>query len=152
MLPIRLNVGALIVRNEQLLLIECNADTDLHYNLPGGGVEIGEGLHEALRREVLEETMAQVATIGNLAFAWEYLPDQLDHIYGSQQKVALVFPCTLQPDSEPRFPDIPDSHQTGIAWIPLADLPTTPLLPHINTIILEYLRGNSVSSIITIST
>ena len=59
---IRVSVKAVIVRNEQILLIGYDLEDGcgFHYNLPGGGVEIGEGLHEALRREVREEASADI--------------------------------------------------------------------------------------------
>jgi 8-oxo-dGTP diphosphatase len=37
-----------------VLLVEFNDETGLHYNLPGGGVEPGESVIEALEREVRE--------------------------------------------------------------------------------------------------
>ena len=51
----RLAVRALVRRTGRLLLVE-SADGDLA--LPGGGVEPGESLEDALRREVREETGA----------------------------------------------------------------------------------------------
>ncbi|MCA9912487.1 MAG: NUDIX domain-containing protein, partial [Anaerolineae bacterium] len=75
-MSIRLNVAAVIVRHDALLLVEFDDETGLHYNLPGGGVEEGETLHQALRREVREETHAELAEIGRLLLAWEYVPQQ----------------------------------------------------------------------------
>ena len=56
----RVAVRALVRRTGQLLLVE-SSDGDLA--LPGGGVEPGESLEEALRREVLEETGAVVREV-----------------------------------------------------------------------------------------
>ena len=56
----RLAVRALVRRTGQLLLVE-SSDGDLA--LPGGGVEPGESLEAALRREVLEETGAVVREV-----------------------------------------------------------------------------------------
>jgi 8-oxo-dGTP pyrophosphatase MutT (NUDIX family) len=56
----RLAVRALVRRTGRLLLVE-SADGDLA--LPGGGVEPGESLEDALRREVREETGAVVSEV-----------------------------------------------------------------------------------------
>jgi 8-oxo-dGTP pyrophosphatase MutT (NUDIX family) len=56
----RLAVRALVRRTGRLLLVE-SADGDLA--LPGGGVEPGESLEDALRREVREETGAVVREV-----------------------------------------------------------------------------------------
>ena len=62
----RLAVDAVVEHAGQLLLIEYDdARLGRHWGLPGGGVEPGEGIHDALRREVLEETGAQVV-VGQL--------------------------------------------------------------------------------------
>lgn len=128
-MSIRLNVAAVIVRGDALLLVEFDDETGVHYNLPGGGVEDGETLHQALRREVREETHAELSEIGRLLLIWEYVPQQQAEQYGTQQKVALVFHCTLAAGSEPHFPPTPDAHQTGIRWVALDDLENVALLP-----------------------
>ncbi|NIK78829.1 ADP-ribose pyrophosphatase YjhB (NUDIX family) [Paenibacillus castaneae] len=48
----RLRAGALILKDEAILLIEFKNDHDdgVHYNLPAGGVEAGETLVEAVIR------------------------------------------------------------------------------------------------------
>jgi ADP-ribose pyrophosphatase YjhB (NUDIX family) len=50
-MDIRLNVAAVIARDDKILLVEFNDETGPHYNLPGGGVEFGESVYEALRTE-----------------------------------------------------------------------------------------------------
>ena len=60
-MTIRLGASAVIVQDNQLLLVKFDAeDVGVHYNLPGGGVEDNELLEDAVRREVLEETCMQV--------------------------------------------------------------------------------------------
>jgi mutator protein MutT len=52
-----LGVGAVIFDQDQVLLVQRgNAPLQGEWSLPGGAVEVGETLAEAVRREVLEET------------------------------------------------------------------------------------------------
>ncbi len=69
---IRVRPTALIIKDESILLVEYD-DEGIHYNLPGGGAEPGETVIEGVRREVFEETMAEVE-VGPLAFVYECAP------------------------------------------------------------------------------
>ena len=127
---IRVRAGALLMRDNQVLLVEIDNDQDgLHYNYPGGGVEPGEGLHEALRRELLEEACAEIE-IHRLLCVYEYVPPQANYRFGSRPGVSFLFLCTLQPGYEPRLPDVPDPNQTAIRWVNLHQLDDVPVIPH----------------------
>ena len=78
---IRVGVKAAIVRDSAMLLVDIKDDSGRHYNLPGGGVELGESLREALRREVLEETGAEVQ-VGRLLMLREYEPARAGERWG----------------------------------------------------------------------
>jgi hypothetical protein len=62
---IRIGVRGLIVKHDAVLLIEFDDENGLHYNLPGGGVQPGESLVEALQREAKEEACIEIE-IGRL--------------------------------------------------------------------------------------
>ncbi len=92
----RIGVFALIFDDEGRILLGHRRDVDW-WNLPGGGMEAGETVDEALCREVREETGLDVAV------------GQLVGIYSKPQKqeVVLAFRChviggTLQPTEETR--------------------------------------------------
>ncbi len=130
-MTIRLGASAVIVRDNQLLLVEFDAeDVGVHYNLPGGGVEDNELLEDAVRREVLEETCVHV-NVGRVLFVFEYVPTQHRYKYGARHGVNVIFECIVQDDSEARLPDVPDKDQIGVRWVPLNDLERIPLLPHV---------------------
>src|SRR5260221_3275956 len=90
----RIGVFALIFDDQGRVLLGLRRDIDW-WNLPGGGMEAGETVDEALRREVREETGLEVEV------------GQLVGVYSKPQKqeVVLTFRCqvtggSLQPTEE----------------------------------------------------
>lgn len=61
-----LGVGAVIwnPRGDFLLIRRANPPRQHEWSLPGGKVEFGETLHEALKREVREETALEIDILG----------------------------------------------------------------------------------------
>src|SRR5262245_8479266 len=141
--PIRIGARALIIEQESILLIEFDDETGLHYNLPGGGVESGESVIEALKREVYEEAVAEIE-VGPLVLVIDYEPNRNAHWAGSVPTLSLIFDCRLSKNSQPQMPEDPDPNQTAVKWIKLSDLPSVELLPHISDRILAYTRGRAV--------
>ena len=127
----RLAVDAVIERAGELLLIEY-ADERLgrHWGLPGGGVEPGESIHAALRREVLEETGAAVI-VGPLLLVNEYDPITHHNFYDSGHELRLIFHCILANDDDFAPPSVPDPAQLGIGWVPVVTLTQIPFYPRI---------------------
>src|SRR5437879_2684378 len=91
----RVGVNAVTIKDGSILLVAFKDDSaEFHYNLPGGGITEGEILHEALKREVQEETCAEIE-VGQLLFVTEYEPNHLKNRYGTLHKLSLVFACQL---------------------------------------------------------
>ena len=131
MVHIRVAVDAVIVQHGAILLIEYeDARFGRHLGLPGGGVEPDEPIPIAVCREVREETGADVI-VGPLLLVNEYHPERDGTTYDSGHELRLVFRCTLRIGSELGVPEQPDPDQIGVCWLPVAALPTAPLLPKI---------------------
>lgn len=141
---IRLRACALIIENDAILLVEFkNDDGDgVHYNLPAGGVEAGETLVEAVRREAMEEACVEI-DVGQVAFVYEYQPVKNNYIYGDTHSVGVTFVCTLKNGSSPRLPDSPDPSQIGVKWIPISELHAVQLYPEITEDIVNYHSGKA---------
>ncbi len=70
----RFVVGAVIVNNESILFVRRAKDDFMGgiYELPSGKVDAGEGLFEALKREILEETNLVIGDIIGLCNTFDY--------------------------------------------------------------------------------
>ncbi|RFB14934.1 NUDIX domain-containing protein [Bacillus sp. HNG] len=137
---IRVRAGAVIIENNSILLVEFNDEKGLHYNLPSGGVEPNETVIEAVQREAMEEASVEVE-VGSLAFVYEYAPHKSSNIYGETHSISLLFECEIKNGSSPRFPSNPDPNQTGVKWIPLAELNQIVLFPNIKEHLVDYVSN-----------
>ncbi len=75
----RVVVSAIIQRNGKILLGRKKKDVGPYPNtwrLPGGGVEEGETLEDAIRREVKEETGLKVVSLEKIGFDEDNEPDK----------------------------------------------------------------------------
>ena len=140
-MSIRVGAKAIIVDNDKILLVEYQDANGLHYNLPGGGVEAGESIKEALAREVTEETCAEVE-VGSPAFTYEYEPLRNQNKFGSQAKLYIFFACTLKDKTQVAMPDKPDAHQTAVKWVALSELNDLTLYPQVASYIYLYVDRN----------
>ena len=123
-----LAVSAAIVRSGQVLVVRrARAPADGLFSLPGGVVEIGETLMQAVAREVREETGLTIEPVGLAGFRETITRDRDDRV--ERHFVILPFaarwlagePCLNEELSEARWLAPPE----------LAGLPTTPGLAEI---------------------
>lgn len=121
---VRPAVKALIVRDGRLLAtVNDDAEGDW-YLLPGGGMEFGESMHEALQRECLEEIGCRVE-IGDVVMLRDYLGarHELAETDSDFQQLEIYFDCRLPDGVEPQVGSGVDENQSGVVWLDLADLP-----------------------------
>jgi ADP-ribose pyrophosphatase YjhB (NUDIX family) len=111
-----LGVGALIFDGSRILLVQRGKQPLLDYwSLPGGAVETGERLEDALQREVLEET-ALTVNVNQIAVIFErIMPDTAGTC--EYHYVLVDFYCTILSGNPVAGDDSKD-----VGWFEIADL------------------------------
>ena len=61
-----------IVMNKDCQIAILSVTKDKYHKLPGGGVEYGEDIHEALSREIMEEVGARISILKDIGCTIEY--------------------------------------------------------------------------------
>lgn len=111
----RLRVAALVTRDGHVLLVRHVKNGETRWLLPGGGVDRGETLADALRRELREETGLEVAPGPLVSFEEAVSPDGARHV------VQLVFRAHIVL-GEPRATG-DDARVAEAVFVPVAELP-----------------------------
>ncbi|HYN36618.1 MAG TPA: NUDIX hydrolase [Actinomycetota bacterium] len=103
-------VGAIVLREDNLLMVRRGNEPGKGlWSLPGGRVEHGEYLADALRREVSEETGLDV-TVGELVGIFE--------VVGETHYVILDFFARPEGEVSPQAGDDVDE----VRWVPLDEV------------------------------
>jgi ADP-ribose pyrophosphatase YjhB (NUDIX family) len=123
-----LAVSAAIIRDGQVLLVRrARAPANGLFSLPGGVVEAGETLHEALMREIREETSITIEPVALAGFRETVTRDENNRV--ERHFVILPFAARWIA-GEPSLND-ELSEARWVAPDVVAGLPTTPGLAHI---------------------
>jgi 8-oxo-dGTP diphosphatase len=123
-------VGAVVRRGADILLVRRGRGPGRgRWSLPGGRVDFGETLREAVAREVLEETGIEVS-VGRF-LGWV---ERMGERPAPYHYVILDFAAEpLQPDASPFAGD--DAAEA--AWVALADIGELPLVPGLEDFLAE---------------
>ena len=118
-------MGAIVVKDDRLLMIRRAKDPGAGlWSLPGGRVEHGEYLADALRREVAEETGLEVE-VRDLVGILEVVADP--------HYVILDYYAEATGDDSP----VASDDVSAARWVPLDEVASLPCTPRFH----ETLRG-----------
>ncbi|MER0438495.1 NUDIX domain-containing protein [Emticicia sp. W12TSBA100-4] len=132
-MPINIRPAILIIENGQVLTMQYNYGGQEVYNLPGGNLELGEHLSDALAREMQEELGIEV-WVGEMVLVGEvYFEDRKKHTLHLlfEGKITAGIP-TLNPK---------ETSALAIKWLTINDLEIVNLYPNLSKSIKDYLKG-----------
>ena len=127
---IRITVRAVIVQDDKILLIKKDSPEEgVRYTLPGGALESGETLHQAVIRECLEEINSAVKAFDVLHIADFFIPKLEPEPYTRHQLEVLI-QCQTPAGYIPTSGPDPDKHQVGVEWLPVNKLAEQTISPN----------------------
>ena len=128
-------VAAVLVRDGRVLLARHQKGAESYWVLPGGAVEPGETLAEALRRELREEAALEVEPGALLFLNDGYRPEA--------ETVAVYFAVRVEGTS-PRPPAAGEKVLREVRWFAPEELAQLNFRPDIKEELLEYLTTGTV--------
>jgi 8-oxo-dGTP pyrophosphatase MutT (NUDIX family) len=121
----RIRAVALLFKDDSVAVMERHRAGRHYFTFPGGGVDLGESLEQAVVREAQEELGVTVRVIRKIATVWfngnrqvYYLVEQTGGEFGTG--AGEEFTASYEPVHGTYHP----------LWLPVADLLSNPVLPH----------------------
>ena len=147
----RLGAYAVVVHDDRILLTRISpigypAGT---WTLPGGGVDHGESPHDAVVRELHEETgtaalTSRLVDVHDVHVVEEGRDDRYEDYHG----VHLLYAVTVDPSVEPHVVEL-DGTTDLVRWVPLTDVgsvvrPVLPMVQHALDHLDQFVVGGGV--------
>ncbi len=126
-----IGVGGIVFREDQVLLIQRGKEPNLgRWSIPGGAVQTGETLKEAVIRELKEETHLEVEVLA--------VTKVLDRIFRDPDGRVAYHYVLVDFLCHPRNGELrPDSDAADARFVPLKELSSYSLPPHTLEVILR---------------
>ncbi|MEE9910308.1 MAG: NUDIX hydrolase [Deltaproteobacteria bacterium] len=125
----RVGVGAVVIRDEKILLVKRGAEPNKGlWAIPGGTLKLGETMREGAAREILEETGITIA-VGECIYVFDLI--ERDEAGKIKFQFVVVDFAALYVSGEPKGAD--DAEEAG--WFEPGELDDLPVSPKTLTIL-----------------
>ncbi|MDJ0572861.1 MAG: NUDIX domain-containing protein [Pleurocapsa sp. MO_192.B19] len=123
---IGVGVGAVLIEEKQILLLQRLKQPEAgHWSIPGGAVEFGETIEDALKRELKEELSINVEIVSLLGVTNHILPQSEAHWVSPVFLVKIV-------SGNPR--NVEENKHKALRWFKIKQLPESITLTTSNAI------------------
>lgn len=130
----RVRVAGILIEDDKVLLIEHTKNDRSYWLLPGGGVDWGESIEEAVKREFLEETNLAVE-IENFLFISETLaPDETKHVINLYFRVKRISGDLLLGE---------EAVLSDLKFFTLEEIQKIKIYPNINDVLKKIMKKES---------
>lgn len=129
----RVRVAGICIENGRVLAVSHYKNGQEYWLLPGGGVNYGESMEEALIREFVEEVGIEILA-GDIRFIFDSIDPE-----GSRHVINICFEClrregTLKVGEDPRI--------SGFAFLSKEEIMDCDFFPPVQDLLDEMLAGN----------
>jgi len=128
---IRIRAAGILVKDDQILLVRHEKNGKSYWLLPGGGVDFGESVEDALVREFMEEVGLAIK-VGPMVLVHDSIPPN------HHRQVLNIYFMVSTDKFEIKV--TPDAVLRDAAFYPLSEFPQMTVNPDMKQEILEGLR------------